>query len=935
MTASTTRSISVQYLNNPAISLTYNASIRKMIVNLDTAVSDATSYTLTSTSGLSVSGLSSGSFPYTDSTILSDATSYTYTLQAVNTYGTSDAVSASKYTNPAAPTSAPTVSRTNGDVTLSYGGNDLPAGGSVMYYVSTNGTSYTSLGAGVTTDTIVANATRYYVCTFVANGVESIMFSSSASVSRASVLIQPFSSKAGIYFSISSVPESATSLVISRDGSASPVIATLAAPIASSYEDVNVVRGSTYTYTFTVHNSDNTTIEVPVTATWTPSSYVIIPYGEVVIKAVSRTAGGLIQITYNSDIAGYYKILFGDGTWVDTTCEILLEVGINKTATISDSDQLEDGIYKIANTLIEREISTVDTDNIIFEIATIDTDMVVPPVIVPITGPSYDYTLYNIKTTVENDRVAIVAPFKGTYDGTTTADIGVIGMSDQQYYTGIDAVFEYILTEEDSVRLLNTFNVRDTNVFPSPLYAVDQEGYTTEQDSLHFEVDLAHKPEFMDILRTTMAVAAQTTGKTLPTVKAYFEEEMRMELNLQLQQSGLIDMLEASNVSDVAVDLDISGGAYSMADAIDASGAHANLKRKQFLTQIPLATLRSYMGEAQPFLGFLPLRGADSMTFVFDVNVEAPSELTAKPDGSGATYADPSVVPNIHFDTERRQVAFIFHLTNRKSMFCPDVESVDAHMTSSILARFPDASGSAFTVDDVFYAARDFFDVSPYVLRANYSAADIARLDAAAAQPSLGDATTPAEKRTVGLARFKASAALEYKTQRDQATLQTTRVGSITNVATNSPVVASSPLTITYANNRITVSAPELSTILLAPIYYYMVGDIAGTGPWQTMIPLTWSGTSLYADNVVFGSYGGFKIYGYMMEREAPYLAPWLDNINNGNVNVTGSATSSGTAYLVYRNSMEYFPFQMYDNNGMQVIVDPIQNYIGTDIMST
>jgi hypothetical protein len=432
-----------------------------------------------------------------------------------------------------------------------------------------------------------------------------------------------------------------------------------------------------------------------------------------------------------------------------------------------------------------------------------------------------------------------------------------------------------------------------------------------------------------------MAVAAQTTGKTLPTVKAYFEEEMRMELNLQLQQSGLIDMLEASNVSDVAVDLDISGGAYSMADAIDASGAHANLKRKQFLTQIPLATLRSYMGEAQPFLGFLPLRGADSMTFVFDVNVEAPSELTAKPDGSGATYADPSVVPNIHFDTERRQVAFIFHLTNRKSMFCPDVESVDAHMTSSILARFPDASGSAFTVDDVFYAARDFFDVSPYVLRANYSAADIARLDAAAAQPSLGDATTPAEKRTVGLARFKASAALEYKTQRDQATLQTTRVGSITNVATNSPVVASSPLTITYANNRITVSAPELSTILLAPIYYYMVGDIAGTGPWQTMIPLTWSGTSLYADNVVFGSYGGFKIYGYMMEREAPYLAPWLDNINNGNVNVTGSATSSGTAYLVYRNSMEYFPFQMYDNNGMQVIVDPIQNYIGTDIMST
>lgn len=911
----------VEYPNNPAISLSYNASTRRMTVNLDTAVSDATSYTLTGTSGISVSNLTTGSFPYTDSTILTPATSYTYTLQAFNSYGSSDIISASKTTNPASPASAPTATRTNGDVALSYSGNDIPTGGSVLYYVSTNGITYTSLGAGVTADTIAVSATRYYKCSFVVSGLESATLSSSTSVSRASILIQAFSSKAGIYFSISNVPEGVTSVVISRDGSANPTIATLAAPIASSYEDTNVVLGSTYTYTFTVHNTDNTTTTVPVTATWSISSHVIIPYGEVVIKAVSRTVDGLIQITYNSDIAGFYPLLFGDGTWVDTTCEVLLEVGNAKIAIIASSDQLDDGVYKIANTVVEAD------DNIIFEIATIDTNMVIPPVIVPYTGPSYVYPLYNIKTTVEGDRVAIVSPFKADYTGTTTASIGVISMSDQQFYTGIDAVFEYTLTEEDAVRLLNTFNVRDTNVFPSPLYAVGQPGYTDEQDSLHFEVDLANKPVFMDVLRSIMAQAGQTTGKQLSNIKAYFEEEMRVELNLQLQQSGLLDMLEASNVSDVAVDLDISGGAYSMAETIDASGSHANLKRKQFLTQIPMGTLRSYMAEAQPFIGFLPLRGADSMTFVFDVNVDSPSELTAKSDGSGASYVDPSVVPSIHFANERRQVAFVFHLTNRKSMFCPDVESVDAHMTDAILARFPDASGSGFTVDDVFYAARDFFDLSPYVLRANYTAADIARLDAAAAQPALTDATTPAEKRTVGLARFKASAALEYKTQRDQAVLVNTGIESIVTQGANSTSVATAPLTVTYTNNRITVSTPDLSTIRLAPLYYYMVGDIEGTGPWQTMIPLTWAGTSLYADNVVFGSYGGFKIFGYFEPRTEPVMAPWMGP-DNAEVWTMGAAYDD-TPYIVYRSELEHFIYDYYTHN----VVDSLQKLVANDII--
>ncbi len=786
----------------------------------------------------------------------------------------------------AAPLVAPTVVRNGSEVTLSYTGEDAGTY-PITYYKSIGGVKTALAGS---TDTLAPGVSTSYYAAYSMWG--NVYYSpESVAVIQITILIQAFSSKAGIYFSISNVPEGVTSIVISRDGSANPTIATLAAPIPSSYEDTDVTLGTTYNYTFTAHNADNTTSTVSVTASWSPSSYVFIPYGEVVIKAVSRTVDGLIQITYDSDIAGFYKVLFGDGSWIDTTCEILLEVGYNKTAVIASSDELDDGIYKIANTVVEAD------DNIIFVIATVDTNMVVPPIIVPYTGPSYVYPLYTIKTMIDGDRVAIVSPFKADYTGTTTADIGVIGMSDQQFFTGIDAVFEYTLTEEDAVRLLNSFNVRDTNVFPSPLYAVGQEGYTNEQDSLHFEVDLANKPVFKDVLRTIMAQAGQTTGKQLSNIKAYFEEEMRVELNLQLQQSGLLDMLEASNVSDVVVDLDISGGAHNMADVIDASGANANLKRKQFLTQIPLATLRSYMAEAQPFLGFLPLRGADSMTFVFDVNVDSPSELTAKADGSGATYADPAVVPSIHFDNERRQVAFIFHLTNRKSMFCPDVESVDTYMTDAILARFPDASGSSFTVDDVFYAARDFFELSPYVLRVNYTAADIARLDAAAAQPALTDATTPAEKRAVGLAQFKASAALEYKTQRDQATLVNTGIDSITNQGANSASVASAPLTVTYANNRITVSTADLSTIRLAPLYYYMVGDIEGTGPWQTMIPLTWAGTSLYADNVVFGSYGGFKIFGYFEPRVAPVMAPWMGP-ENEEVWVAGSANSTG-AYLV------------------------------------
>ena len=176
----------------------------------------------------------------------------------------------------------------------------------------------------------------------------------------------------------------------------------------------------------------------------------------------------------------------------------------------------------------------------------------------PMTGSAYLVPTYVAKTTIDGDRVAIVSPFKGDYTGSTTAAIGVTDMTNQQFFTGIDAVFEYVLTEAQSVALLNCFKIVDTNT------DVDASGanlwnMTVADNNANITVDLDSVAAFKAVIQSILEDGNQVTGKQLLNAKRYFEEEMRVELNLQLKNSGLLDMLEASNVNVVEELVEMAG----------------------------------------------------------------------------------------------------------------------------------------------------------------------------------------------------------------------------------------------------------------------------------------------------------------------------------------------------------------------------------------
>jgi hypothetical protein len=157
-------------------------------------------------------------------------------------------------------------------------------------------------------------------------------------------------------------------------------------------------------------------------------------------------------------------------------------------------------------------------------------------------------------------------------------------------------------------------------------------------------------------------------------------------------------MLIGSNLTDVQVSLDISGGADDIATRISEEDVNGQTqlsdKRRQFLTQIPLETLNSYIAEAQKEVHYLPLKGGDSMTFVFDITVAAPSVLTTKVenryDGQDSQYYG-ATVNGVNMTAESRRVAFVLHLTNKNATFRRDFAAVTAGVDAPVITNIDDA----------------------------------------------------------------------------------------------------------------------------------------------------------------------------------------------------------------------------------------------------
>ena len=286
-------------------------------------------------------------------------------------------------------------------------------------------------------------------------------------------------------------------------------------------------------------------------------------------------------------------------------------------------------------------------------------------------------------------RTAIIAPMKADMTGDSEGKIGV-ALEQQVAFAGIHAAFEAVFDEAASIKLLQCFTVEEKNTgLGTNDNPVDQAPLLDVTLESGKEADF--KASLVALFNNAIAKAQWApSGSVGQKVEDLFQDAMVESIKTALKGNDFLDILEASNPMAVAVTLQKEAGATSMYGKISASGATTAAKRRLFLTQIPLPTLNGYLVLEADKANYLPLKAGDSMTFVFDIDVEAPDTLLAvgkdatateggvagvegttleagitEPSSSalyGATYT--LDIPNI-----KKRVAFIAHLTEKSAFF--------------------------------------------------------------------------------------------------------------------------------------------------------------------------------------------------------------------------------------------------------------------------
>jgi hypothetical protein len=387
--------------------------------------------------------------------------------------------------------------------------------------------------------------------------------------------------------------------------------------------------------------------------------------------------------------------------------------------------------------------------------------------------------LFTVSTITDASKnVALVIPFLAELDGTSTANMAVL--QSQTTSQDVHALFKVVLTEAESVKLLNSFSLQEANTMP----AFDSDNSNSNIDP-SFNVLLSNQDDFAAVLAAAMhrALVVPGCGDEDPDISggrgakfgvgstvyaqdvsnsaaAYMREKMRLYLNQQLASSGLASIIAAANMKSVEVMLDACGGAVDMGSRI-ADGEAA--LRRLLLTQIPKDTLEHYItsrfniadanGAVAP--AFLPMKGADELTFVFVTKVTDPDMVTIDggdvvgTQGASTQAAGGFVTPYLNGQIVRR-IGFVLQLGELNSYFKrnigSDVTNAAAHLTTyagSVLGeRIYDLSQSMIDASSapVPYAAR-----LPYTLATSWSSTDAADITSALAAINKDTAGSPAK----------------------------------------------------------------------------------------------------------------------------------------------------------------------------------------------
>jgi hypothetical protein len=249
-----------------------------------------------------------------------------------------------------------------------------------------------------------------------------------------------------------------------------------------------------------------------------------------------------------------------------------------------------------------------------------------------------DYATVNqaSRMTIATAPGAIVNPIVADMAGESAANALLM---DQTATVTVDAVFDAVLDQEDSVNFLNGFTITNAETpvdLTDRAAVVASTGVTVGLEAAPLEAALEAALEY--IRTNPSSCAGDNDVDSAHSLKSYFSELVRDLVNSQLKTSGLTKMLNASSVFNVDVSFEEEAAAEDMSGKLTGSapvtigGVIMNppAVRKGFLTQLPDAGVQSYLRSIKTAssVGFLPMRGGQSITFVFETTVSDPGHLS-------------------------------------------------------------------------------------------------------------------------------------------------------------------------------------------------------------------------------------------------------------------------------------------------------------------
>ena len=224
-----------------------------------------------------------------------------------------------------------------------------------------------------------------------------------------------------------------------------------------------------------------------------------------------------------------------------------------------------------------------------------------------------------------------VAPYIAAMYADASGQVGLL----QQVtvtVTDIDRSFDIELTDTEAVKILKAFKVVDVSA-----------GFLdSSQADVKVDTVTANAAEFKSALMAALGSGDLKDSEAV-TLKNWLKAEARADTVKLLNYNTLSNLLEASDLLEFGIDLDASGGAANMWNAIDSGAAGL---RRMLYTQLPIANTHAYAApsdgsngsaEIVDTLNFLPLVKGDKLALIFDVTVGKYTAASNVAPTSGAT----------------------------------------------------------------------------------------------------------------------------------------------------------------------------------------------------------------------------------------------------------------------------------------------------------